>query len=135
MAMKEEAKRREQGKRLKQARVDAGYRSAREAALSNHWPESTYRAHETGTRTIGQDDAERYAKRFRAAGARITARDILFDGHSPPFNEADELWTIWRRLKPAQRRVSIKLLRALIEDEDSEQKAEWQPATRAMAPR
>jgi SOS-response transcriptional repressor LexA len=39
---------------------------------------STYRAHEGGTRTIGQDDAERYARRFRAAGANITAPIILF---------------------------------------------------------
>ena len=38
----------EQGKRLKAARVAAGYRSSREAALQNEWPESSYRAHEIG---------------------------------------------------------------------------------------
>lgn len=70
--------RKQQGERLKAARLAAGYRSGREAALSNGWPESTYRAHETGSRTMGQDDADRYARRFRAAGARVTARDILF---------------------------------------------------------
>jgi phage repressor protein C with HTH and peptisase S24 domain len=67
-----------QGKRLAAARTAAGYRSAREAALANSWPESTYRAHETGNRTIGLDDAERYARRFRARGADVTAQQILF---------------------------------------------------------
>jgi phage repressor protein C with HTH and peptisase S24 domain len=67
-----------QGQRLAQARKSAGYRSAREAALDNNWPESTYRTHEAGTRTIGQDDAERYAGRFRGQGAEVTARQILF---------------------------------------------------------
>ncbi|WP_066923066.1 S24/S26 family peptidase [Methylobacterium sp. CCH5-D2] len=70
--------RKAQGARLKSARVAAGYRSAREAALSNEWSESTYRAHEGGTRTIGQDDAERYANRFRFDGVQVSARGILF---------------------------------------------------------
>lgn len=69
---------RKQGKRLAEARRAAGYRSAREAAIANGWPESTYRAHENGTRTIGQDDAERYARRFRYRGANTSAQAILF---------------------------------------------------------
>jgi phage repressor protein C with HTH and peptisase S24 domain len=76
---REEALKKRQGGRLRQARAGAGYRSAREAALANEWPESTYRAHEGGTRTIGQDDAERYAKRYRAEGVHVTAQSILFD--------------------------------------------------------
>lgn len=68
----------------------AGYRSAREAALENRWPESTYRAHESGTRTIGQDDAERYAKRFRAAGANVTGQAILY-GDGKPAVEVKEV--------------------------------------------
>lgn len=72
------ALRRTQGSRLAAAREEAGYRSARDAALSNNWPESTYRAHEAGARTIGQDDAERYAKRYRSAGVSVTAKLILF---------------------------------------------------------
>lgn len=73
---------RRQGLRLKAARELAHYRSAREAALDNRWPESTYRAHEGGTRTIGQDDAERYARRYRAKGVQVTAKDILFGQES-----------------------------------------------------
>lgn len=76
--MSEDKKKLVQGARLKKARVAAGYRSAREAAIQNEWAESTYRAHESGTRTIGQDDAERYAARFRFDGVEVTARGILF---------------------------------------------------------
>ncbi|GJE77751.1 S24 family peptidase [Methylorubrum suomiense] len=76
--MTDEKIRKAQGQRLKAARKAAGYRSAREAALQNEWPESTFRAHEGGTRTIGQDDAERYAARFRFDGVEVTARGILF---------------------------------------------------------
>lgn len=70
--------RQEQGARLAHARKQAGYRSARQAAIENTWPESTYRAHEGGSRTIGQDDAERYAKRFRSLGVKVDGRHILY---------------------------------------------------------
>lgn len=63
---------------MRRGREAAGYRSARDTALQNGWPESSYRAHENGSRTMGLDDAERYAKRFRAAGVNITAQSILF---------------------------------------------------------
>ncbi len=75
---REKARHLDQGRRLKGARIAAGYRSAREAAHENGWKESSYRAHENGTRTIGQDDAERYARRFRALGASTSAKQILF---------------------------------------------------------
>lgn len=84
MTREEIIKRREQGARLRKARESAGYRSARSAALENNWAESTYRAHEGGTRTIGQNDAEAYAKRLRHKGATITAAHILFGDGSPP---------------------------------------------------
>ena len=76
--MNERATRIAQGSRLAAARKAAGWPSARAAALDNEWPESSYRAHEAGTRTIGQDDAERYARRFRSAGVAISAPGILF---------------------------------------------------------
>jgi SOS-response transcriptional repressor LexA len=79
-----ETTRKAQGRRLAAARKAAGWRSARAAALENGWPESTYRAHEGGTRTIGQDDAERYARRFQAAGVAVTAQAILFDQERQP---------------------------------------------------
>jgi hypothetical protein len=68
-----------QGKRLRAIRIAAGFSSARSAALDCGWPESTYRAHEGGTRTIGQDDAIRYVNRFRIEGAKgYTAQWLLF---------------------------------------------------------
>lgn len=67
-----------QGARLAMARSQAGYKSTRAAAVDNKWPESSVRAHEAGTRTIGLDDAERYARLYRARGAMVTAQDILF---------------------------------------------------------
>jgi phage repressor protein C with HTH and peptisase S24 domain len=86
---KEERLRRDQGRRLTEARQAAGYRSARAAAMENGWPESSYRAHESGTRTIGQDDAERYARRFHLRGAQVTAQDILFGAADEPVHEAE----------------------------------------------
>jgi phage repressor protein C with HTH and peptisase S24 domain len=85
---KEERLRRQQGERLAAARQGAGYRSARAAAMENSWPESSYRAHEAGTRTIGLDDAERYARRFRLGGAQVTAQDILFGAADEALPEA-----------------------------------------------
>lgn len=83
-SMDQEARiRKEQGDRLAAAREAAGYRSARAAALDNDWPESSYRAHEAGTRTIGMDDAQRYAKRFRAEGVTVSAQSILFGNKQP----------------------------------------------------
>jgi SOS-response transcriptional repressor LexA len=79
----ERATRIAQGRRLAAARKAAGWRSARAAAIDNEWPESSYRAHEAGSRTIGQDDAERYARRFRAEGVAISAQAILFGEPEP----------------------------------------------------
>jgi phage repressor protein C with HTH and peptisase S24 domain len=85
--MDDESTRKAQGKRLADARKAAGYRSARDAALENNWKESSYRAHETGGRTIGLDDAERYARRFQSQGVQISARQILFGDDEPGFAE------------------------------------------------
>lgn len=81
----EEKRRKQQGERLKAARRKCRYKSAREAALANGWAESTYRAHEGGTRTIGQDDAERYAKRFG-----VSASSILFGDGAGESSEASQ---------------------------------------------
>ena len=74
----------EQGMRLALARKRAGYKSARQAAEFNGWAASTYAAHERGTRTIGQDDAEIYASMFSAGGADLTAKGLLFGDEAKP---------------------------------------------------
>jgi hypothetical protein len=83
--------RKRQGARLKEARIDAGFKSAREAAIACGWAESSYRAHEGGTRTIGRDDADKYARRFKTLGSTIASESILYPdgkGGSPP--ESDD---------------------------------------------
>ena len=70
-----------QGSRLRTVRLAAGYPSARSAALDAGWAESTYRAHEGGTRTIDPGDAARYVLHFLKVGAKgenFTGRWIIY---------------------------------------------------------
>lgn len=53
--------------RLKKARIDAGFSSAREAALAMDMKYETYNQHENGTRGFPASRAEVYARRFRVA--------------------------------------------------------------------
>lgn len=73
--------RKAQGSRLRTIRLAAGYPSARSAALDARWPESTYRSHEGGTRTIDPQDAARYVLYFLRAGAKgenFTGRWVIY---------------------------------------------------------
>lgn len=82
VSMTEDEKvRKGQGSRLRTIRMAAGYPSARSAALDAGWPESTYRAHESGTRTIDPRDASRYVTRFLQQGAKgenFTPRWVIY---------------------------------------------------------
>lgn len=51
--------------RLRQARENAGFATASEAARRFNWTDSTYRHHENGTREFRRPTAEDYAKAFR----------------------------------------------------------------------
>lgn len=83
--------RKAQGERLASCRKAAGYRSSRSASTDSGWPESSYRAHESGSRTIGQDDAERYAKRYRLLGVKqANAKYILFGNDSSETSSSDK---------------------------------------------
>lgn len=55
------------GDRLKQARIDAGFSSAREAALAMEMKYETYYQHEQGMRGYPAKRAEVYARRFRVS--------------------------------------------------------------------
>lgn len=71
--------RKEQGRRLAAVRKAAGYRSSRSASMDNDWKESTYRAHENGSRTLKQVEAIKYVNRFKFRGARgYTAQWVMF---------------------------------------------------------
>lgn len=81
MTTKEEKIRKAQGSRLRTIRMAAGFTSARAAALEAGWPESSYRAHESGSRTIDPGDAARYVQWFLQAGAKgenFTGRWIIY---------------------------------------------------------
>src|SRR5262245_39282025 len=54
----------QRNKRLQEARRRAGFPSARSASNAYGWAESSYRAHETGLRKFGLEDAVKYALAF-----------------------------------------------------------------------
>lgn len=90
VAMTEDEKiRKAQGSRLRTVRMAAGYVSARAAALDAGWPESTYRAHEAGTRTIDPGDAARYVLWFLKHGARDSGEN--FTGRWIIYGDSEEL--------------------------------------------
>lgn len=86
-----------QGRRLKEARIAAGFKkSAAAAATAFGWAKSTYRTHEDGSRTIGQDDAEKYARAFSSRGPKITSDMILYpDGKGTGESDDSEFQRGW----------------------------------------
>lgn len=67
------------GKRLRAARVAAGFKSARSAAIRFGWSPSTYGAHENGQNEFDPETAAKYARAFRT-----TAHALLFGGGAAP---------------------------------------------------
>lgn len=53
------------GDRLKKAREQANFPSARQAALKNKWGVSTYSAHENGQNEYGEDEAKKYGRVYK----------------------------------------------------------------------
>ena len=115
VAMTEDEKiRKAQGSRLRTVRLAAGYGSARRAALDAGWPESTYRAHEGGTRTIDPGDAARYILFFLRQGAKgenFTGRWIIY-GDEDDLTEAS-LDDLVRGESPAFKKKAIDAILAL----------------------
>jgi phage repressor protein C with HTH and peptisase S24 domain len=75
----------ERGERLAVYRQAAGFKTAAAAARANRWGEPAYRSHENGYRTIGPDDADRYAAGLSRPGRKISGQDIMY---GPPDNPA-----------------------------------------------
>lgn len=75
--------------RLRNYRVAAGFKSVAAAAARYGWTASTLRSHENGNRTIGPDDAERYAAKFSRPGRRISGQDIMYGPSEVPQNPAE----------------------------------------------
>lgn len=72
-------------KRLKQAREDAGFKSARGAAKKLGIKPSTYAAHENGQNDYDAEQAASYAKAFN-----VTASWLLFGEDEPNDSKAKE---------------------------------------------
>ncbi len=62
-------------KRLKQARLQAGFRSATAAIEQCSWNSSKYRAHENGQNKYKVDDAKTYAKAYGVSAAWLLVGD------------------------------------------------------------
>ena len=95
--------------RLRRARIAAGHRSARAAALANGWPASTYVAHEQGTRAFNPSHAATYADRFDVPSQWLTLElsDIAdLDGRSAAWHERFDI------LRRAPIRVIADLIRS-----------------------
>lgn len=75
--------------RLRAYREAAGFRFASQAARHYRWKESTYRSHDNGTRSIGDDDADRYAEKFSRPGRKITGKDIMYGPAETPADPAE----------------------------------------------
>lgn len=73
----------EKHERLRQARVDAGYRHASDAANALGITASTYRAHENGQNDFGLEEAKVYAKKFNVDPLWMMAAG-LFERHTEP---------------------------------------------------
>lgn len=65
----------ESNTRLRQARIKAGFRSARAAALRHNWVVSTYASHENGQTPVPKETADQYAKAFKVSRAWLLAVD------------------------------------------------------------
>lgn len=75
--------------RLRAYREAAGFKSAADAARRYRWTASTLRSHENGNRTIGPDDAEKYAEKFSRPGRKVTGRDIMYGPLETATNPAE----------------------------------------------
>jgi hypothetical protein len=57
----------ESNTRLRKARLDAGFKSVRAAAIRYNWIPSTYASHENGQTPVPRDSATAYARAFKAS--------------------------------------------------------------------
>jgi hypothetical protein len=84
----------EAGQLLRLVRSLAGFPSAKAAAINYGWSEPSLRAHESGTRRIGPQDAEKYASAFDVSAAAFRSGDAAMVEierlrSSPPHFEAE----------------------------------------------
>lgn len=95
--------------RLRQARIEAGYSSARSAAIAHGWGVSTYTAHENGQNDYNHETAEIYAKAFK------TKPEWLLLGKSTVAAPEIGIDAQLRKLDPRDSKILIDRFNAMIE--------------------
>jgi transcriptional regulator with XRE-family HTH domain len=78
------------GERMKQARVAAGFSSARAFARHHHLNEITYSQHEQGRRNASVDDLEQYAKLLKVSPAWLSHEQVK--DRNPPVAPS-QIWS------------------------------------------
>lgn len=73
-----------QNERLRQARIAAGYSTAKQAIDAFGFQEAAYRHHENGTRAITPDNAKRYGRAFKVNPGWILGLDAKQEIELPP---------------------------------------------------
>ena len=90
--------------RLKKAREAAGFRSARAAALRHSWAKPTYRAHESGNRTLTLEAVKRYGPAFGVDPAYIWGEPLpAIDLSKPKFRLIEIDFDVWQRIQAERR--------------------------------
>jgi len=107
------------GDRLRSARIKAGFKSARAAALKHGWTPSTYAAHENGQNEFDPATAAKYGKAFKvSAGWLMTGGD----SGAPPMGTISGAKLIKRNLRevPVVGKAAAGVFREVIEYDDLE---------------
>lgn len=95
------------------ARERAKFADATLAARRHHWNENTYRSHENGNRPLSRAAAVRYGKAFK-----VPAGWLLYNEGAGATSLDPVLVEIWEHIAPEKRPTAIRLLKALMDDED-----------------
>ncbi|MEM8615335.1 MAG: helix-turn-helix domain-containing protein [Pseudomonadota bacterium] len=96
--------------RLRTARIEAGYATARAAAEAFGWNSNTVSSNENGNRTFGREAAARYARAYHVdLGWLLTGRGGMRRGAGA------EIFDIWDRIPERDRSTARRMLEGLAE--------------------
>ena len=115
--------RRARAARLRQARIEAGFDTAKAAAESLGVSGSTYAAHEAGTRHFGEERAAHYARRFRKPFSWLWFGDADTTSFESPLQPAEIAGSI-----PVIGRVAAGVWQEVETVHDASDPDEWIPA-------
>jgi SOS-response transcriptional repressor LexA len=93
--------------RLKLARMRAGYRDGKQAAVAHGWKYDTYKNHESGARGLKRSQAEVYAKAFRVSVSWLLTGEVAGAALDPV------LTRVPIRVVPLMELISIEQLKAV----------------------